>query len=238
VRPLEAGLYELVDGERRYRSAMNVGLSEVPVFIRELDDKEALEYSLTKFLLSEDLNPVEETQGILNLLSLELDYTQEEIISLLYRMDNEAKGKVTHNVVGSEAKSIIASLFSAIGMSWESFVNHRLPLLRLPESVLGALSEGKLAYTKAQAIARIKDEVQRDRLLNDAILQDLSLSQIQQRIKTIKSLSSEPQPLTTIQSRLDNVYRQVKKAKLWEHPRKKQPLETLLTQMEELLSNE
>lgn len=238
VRPLEPGVYELVDGERRYRSARNVGLTEVPVLVRDLNDKDALEYSLTKFLLSEDLNPVEETQGILNLLSLELDRDQEEVISLLYRMDNEAKGKVTHNVMGNEETQIVESLLAAIGMSWESFVKNRLPLLKLPEDVLGVLNEGQIAYTKAQAIARIKDKQQRQSLLGEAISQELSLSQIQERVKTWKAAVSRAESAEPLGARLDNAFRRVKRAKLWKDPKKKVKLEKLLTQLEGLLEEE
>jgi ParB-like partition proteins len=101
VRPRSGGEYELVAGERRYRAAQKLGLAEVPVVIRKLTDEEALALSLIENLHREDLNPVEETEGILQLLSLKLNVAVEETISLLYRMQNEAKGKVTQNVLGS-----------------------------------------------------------------------------------------------------------------------------------------
>jgi len=41
-------------------------------------------------------------------------------------------------------------------MSWVSFTTHRLPLLKLPDEILEALRQGKIAYTKATAIARVK----------------------------------------------------------------------------------
>ena len=57
VRPLADGLYELVAGERRYRAAQELGLKEVPVVIREFDDKQALQVALIENLQREDLNP-------------------------------------------------------------------------------------------------------------------------------------------------------------------------------------
>ena len=63
VRP-KGSRYELVAGERRYRAARKVGLVEIPVIIRELDDTEALAISLMENLQREDLNPVEETEGV------------------------------------------------------------------------------------------------------------------------------------------------------------------------------
>jgi ParB family transcriptional regulator, chromosome partitioning protein len=46
-------------------------------------------------------------------------------------------------------------------MTWESYVKNRLPLLNLPKELLQALEQGSIEYTKAKAIARIKDEKQR-----------------------------------------------------------------------------
>lgn len=250
IRSLPSGEYELVDGERRYRTAEAIGLEEVPVDIRDMDDKEALEYSLTKFLLSEDLNPVEQTQGILDLLSLELDCSHEEVASLLYRMGNEAKGKVlgsksTHNVVGNlesvdEGRKIIDSLFSAIGISWESFLNHRLPLLNLPAEVLEALQQGQIAYTKAQAIARIKDKEQRGVLLNEAIGNDFSLSQIKERIAEIRSkvVKEDKAPPLMLKGRIDSAYKLFKRSNIWENPKKQRRLEKLLAELEALTSED
>lgn len=249
VRPISAKTYELVDGERRYRAAKAVGLAEVPVSIREMDDRQALEYSLTKFLLSEELNPIEQTQGILDLLSLELDQSVAEITSLLYRMQNEAKGKVsssvTRNVAGNwekdSDKQIIEQLFAAIGMSWESFIRHRLPLLNLPDDILDALQQGKIAYTKAQAIARLKDENQRQDLLQAAITQNLSLTEIKQQIAQIKSsqtitpTSDHPPP---IRNRIDAALRQVKQSKALDDPKKQRKIERLLAQLEAIVAEE
>ncbi|MHC5862081.1 ParB/RepB/Spo0J family partition protein [Nostoc sp.] len=103
VRPLDGEKHELVAGERRYRAALSIGLKVVPVVIRELDDNAAFKFALIENLLREDLNPVEETEGILQLLSLKLGRSVEEIPPLLYRLQrlqNKAS-TVTHNVMGA-----------------------------------------------------------------------------------------------------------------------------------------
>ncbi|NJO93315.1 MAG: ParB/RepB/Spo0J family partition protein [Hydrococcus sp. RM1_1_31] len=89
VRPLPSGGYELIAGERRYRAATESGLTEVPVIVRELNDSEALQIALIENLQREDLNPVEETEGILQLLSVRLEIPVPEVISRLYRLNNE-----------------------------------------------------------------------------------------------------------------------------------------------------
>jgi ParB family chromosome partitioning protein len=63
---------------------------------------------------------------------------------------------------------------------------HRLPLLNLPEDVLSALRSGRIEYTKAKAIASVKDEELRQQLLEDAIANSLSLSQIKEKVRAIR----------------------------------------------------
>ncbi|WP_027891475.1 ParB/RepB/Spo0J family partition protein [Calidithermus chliarophilus] len=76
VRP-KGDVYELVAGERRFRAAQEAGLSEVPVIIRDLGEREVLEIALIENLQREDLNPVEEAQGYQRLV--EMGASQEEI---------------------------------------------------------------------------------------------------------------------------------------------------------------
>ena len=64
VRPLADGGYQLIAGERRWRASRMAGLTEVPVVIREMSDSEAMELALVENLQREDLNPIEEAQGL------------------------------------------------------------------------------------------------------------------------------------------------------------------------------
>ncbi|MEW6495763.1 MAG: ParB/RepB/Spo0J family partition protein, partial [Cyanobacteriota bacterium] len=227
--------YELVAGERRYRAAQAAGLNEVPVVIRELSDSEALALALIENLQRENLNPVEETEGILQLLALRLDTSKDEVTSLLYRMLNDSV-RLTNIVMSQTEAELIKEVFSNLGlMSWESFVSNRLSLLKLPEDILEALRTGRIAYTKAKAISKIKEETERQRFLEEALAQNLSLNQIRARLKEIGSLSYEPPPL---KSRMDTTYRRLSQAKFWEDPVKQKQLEELLAQMEALLGEQ
>ncbi len=80
VKPLPDTTYKIVAGERRYRAAMMAGVSEVPVIIKEISDKEVSEIALIENLQREDLNPVEEALGYKNLQE-SYSLTQDEIAS-------------------------------------------------------------------------------------------------------------------------------------------------------------
>ena len=233
VRPLPKNKYELVAGERRFKAAQMAGLTEVPVIVREMDDNITNQVRLVENLQREDLNPLEETEGILELLVMRLEQSTPEVISLLHRMQNEAKGKVTQNVLGNNEAQIVKSVFDGLGtLSWESFVSSRLPLLKLPPDVLEVLRQGKLEYTKARAIAKVKDDVIRKELLEVAIEENLSLNEIKQRIKALTQESLEPPSLKQL---ADDTFRRLKQSQVWDEPKKKAKIEKLLAQMESLM---
>lgn len=70
--------YELIAGERRWRAAQAAGLAEVPVIVREADDRKTLELALIENLQREDLNPIEEALGYAQLAE-QFALTQEQI---------------------------------------------------------------------------------------------------------------------------------------------------------------
>lgn len=78
VRPLSGGTYQLVAGERRWRASRMAGIKEVPVVIKELDDEEASVISMIENLQREDLNAIEEADGIKYLMN-KYGLTQEEV---------------------------------------------------------------------------------------------------------------------------------------------------------------
>ncbi len=248
VRPLSGGDYELVAGERRYRAASMAGLTEVPVVVREMDDAITYQVRLVENLQREDLNPLEETEGILEFLVLRLEMARDEVISHLNRMRNvcdryEENSELRHNVMSQPETKIIEELFASLGrMSWQSFVKNRLPLLNLPPDVLEVLRSGQIEYTKALAIARIQDEKTRIQFLEDAITYNLSLSEIKRKIKEIESAaqseSSDQTESASIKERVDDTFQRFKKAKVWDDPKKKAKVEKLLAQLNALIEDD
>ena len=78
VRPGSGSKLEIVAGERRWRASKLAGLETVPVIIREISNKQALELALVENIQRRDLTPLEEAQGYQRLIE-EFDYTQEEL---------------------------------------------------------------------------------------------------------------------------------------------------------------
>jgi ParB family chromosome partitioning protein len=236
VRPKGQDLYELVAGERRYRAAVSAGLDEVPVVIRELTDDDALQLALLENLQREDLNPLEETEGILQLLALKLNQTTESAIALLNAAAHPERNSVD-NVIHSPEWQTVIDVFTSVGkFTPESFRTNRLPLLNLPDDIKEALRSGRLSYTKARAIARLKEQPERQELLEAAIALDLSLNEIKECIKRLqdaKRSQDEGQP-PSLKSRVDTAYAKIKKSKIWDDPKKKRQLEKLLAQLEAL----
>ena len=83
VRPSEdPHIFELIAGERRWRAAQRAGLHDVPVIIREVGDKEALELAIIENVQRADLNPLEEAMGYGQLIE-QFDYTQQDLAQVI-----------------------------------------------------------------------------------------------------------------------------------------------------------
>jgi ParB family chromosome partitioning protein len=77
VRPLGSNQYEIIAGERRFRASQMAGLSEVPVVVKDVPDEAALAMALIENIQREDLNPLEEAQGVQRLIA-EFSFTHEQ----------------------------------------------------------------------------------------------------------------------------------------------------------------
>jgi ParB family chromosome partitioning protein len=68
VRPIDGGRFEIIAGERRWRASRQAGLANVPALVRDVPDQAALALSLIENIQRENLNPLEEAQGIARLI--------------------------------------------------------------------------------------------------------------------------------------------------------------------------
>lgn len=236
VRPSHSGGYELIFGEQRQLAAVQAGFTHFLAFVDEnITDYEAIELALTENLLREDLNPLEKTDAILKLAAVRLQSSPEEIKRLLDKAANNRKS-TTDNVTRTAQWQNLESFFQELPdrITPESFRTNYLPLLNLPEDVLSVLRQGSLEYTKARAIAKVKDCSQRQLVLNQAIEQNLSLEKIRALIKSVCSTDA-PALEQSLPQRLTIITKQIKKTKAWSDPKKEKQIKVLLDKLEKLL---
>ncbi|HQR38560.1 MAG TPA: ParB/RepB/Spo0J family partition protein [Blastocatellia bacterium] len=217
VRALDGpNRYEIVAGERRWRAAQAAGLESIPVRVLELSDGEMLSVAMVENLQREDLNPLEEAEGYLELLRLRLDsetgfleFRDDEnpaagVVRLLRALNNRLAGNIKDNAVLT-LEPAVAEVFARVGtLTWQSFLAHRLPLLGLPDDVRAALRSGLIPYTKARYIARVTAErldgdEQRARIVRADLISrasggNLSVRELQRELTTI---FGEPVPEKT-----------------------------------------
>lgn len=235
VRPIANERYSLVAGERRYRAAKLAKLEIVPVVIRVLTDEQAWELALLENIQRQDLNVVDRVDAVLQELAFKFGCSVSEAKSVLYRLENENKGKVTRHESGNEARIIVDRVFEILGIRFSHFMRFELPLLNAPEVILDAVRTGKIDVRHANEIKRIKDQKRQDTLLNEAIQNQLSVEDIRARIKGDKvEAHSQDAPL---QKKIIKVLTKLKTTDVWSCTQRSKKLEDLLVALEQLLEH-
>lgn len=243
--------FEVVVGERRYRAALSVELNSLRAYVRDLNDADAQRISLAENLEREDLNAYEETLGYLQLLSLELknveqfrafrkmgEHEEEAARRLLYSLYGKKQRRV-NNVINAEGietlLTLVEAVFSSRNMTWQSFVQNRLPILDLPEEALLALREGKIEYTKAIALAKVKNDSVRKELLARVVEENLSLVQLKAEIKGLTTEVTSTG--LSIAERASVVARVLRKQRAIKDAKVQKRVEKLLFELEKLLAD-
>ncbi len=132
VRPLGDGRYEIVAGERRYRAALEAGLTEVPVVIWEADDQEAFALAMAENTVRRDLDPLEVLEAVLEGLRRR-GFSQEEAEKLVQKATNALRKRKENNET-----RILEEVTAPLGVSPYTLINYS-PLLDLPAEVRAAL---------------------------------------------------------------------------------------------------
>jgi ParB family chromosome partitioning protein len=176
VRPVDGGQYEIIAGERRFRAAQMAGLDEVPVLIKPVPDTAALAMALIENIQREDLNPLEEAQGVQRLIR-EFDFTHEQAAqaigrsrsatSNLLRLLNLA-APVQEMLLGGGIDMGHARALLAVDSAAQIQLAHRISArglsVREAETLVarhGAASSKRAAQSKARSrdVVRLEDEL-------------------------------------------------------------------------------
>jgi ParB family chromosome partitioning protein len=109
VRPTtDPNQFEIIAGERRWRAAQRAGLHDVPVVIREVDDKEALELAIIENVQRVDLNPLEEAQGYEQLIE-QFSYTQQDLAQVIGKSRSHVANTLRLLKLPREVRDLVTS---------------------------------------------------------------------------------------------------------------------------------
>jgi ParB family chromosome partitioning protein len=136
VRAISAGKYEIIAGERRFRAANLAGLTEVPVLVSLADDKGAAAMALIENMQREDLNPLEESQGLARLIE-EFGFTHEQAA--------KSVGKSRSAISNLLRLSQLAKPVQAMLLAGDIDMGHARALLPLPGASQVALAQKIIA---------------------------------------------------------------------------------------------
>jgi ParB family chromosome partitioning protein len=181
VRPVDAGQYEIIAGERRYRAAQMAGLDEVPVLVKPVPDTAALAMALIENIQREDLNPLEEAQGVHRLIR-EFDFTHEQAAhaigrsrsatSNLLRLLNLA-APVQEMLLGGQIDMGHARALLAVDSATQIQFAHRIAArglsVREAETLVAHRGRAPKARRKAGPASRSRDVVRLEEELADSL---------------------------------------------------------------------
>jgi ParB family chromosome partitioning protein len=190
VRPVAAGRYEIIAGERRSRAARLAGLDEVPVLVKEVPDEAAAVMALIENIQREDLNPLEEAQGLKRLTD-EFGLTHEQAAQAVGRSRSAASNllrllnlaePVQHMLMAGDldmghARALLA-LDRAHQITSANEIAAKKLSVREAEKLVARAAKGRQA-----PLMRIKADKPRDLLRIEEELADLLTAPIEIRVK-------------------------------------------------------
>lgn len=259
------GRLEIVSGERRWRSAKDLQLIELPAILKELDDEQALEIALIANLMREDLNPVEETDSIVALVALRLKVNHEQLPSILFKIKNlrsrykksdqqilqdlQEENAENSGILTETAIKDIDSILAEFGLGLESFVANRLVALqKMPELLLEAVRKGDIGLSKADVIRKSELPLDdQEKILEKAINDGLTKQDISKQVQALKYSPTEvsvKRPSTEqvdLKTQVHQRYQNVRQKKIWKRiessPKLKKKMERVNALLSELLAS-
>ena len=150
VRPVDGGRYEIIAGERRWLAARRAGLTEIPALVRDVPDQATLALALIENIQREDLNPLEEAQGIKRLV---------EEFGLTHEAAAQAVGRSRSAVTNLLRLTQLAPPVQSMLLAGKLDMGHARALLALPLAQQGAaaakIADGGLSVRDAERLAQI-----------------------------------------------------------------------------------
>ncbi|MFN7665835.1 MAG: ParB/RepB/Spo0J family partition protein [Inhella sp.] len=194
VRPIGKDRFEIIAGERRFRASQLAGLAEVPVLVKDVPDEAAAVMALIENIQREDLNPLEEAQGLQRLVN-EFGLTHEQAAQSVGRSRSAASNLLRLLQLAEPVQGLL--------MAGDLDMGHARALLALDKAAqittahevvakkLSVRDTEKLvtrtATGRQQPLLRVKNEKSRDLLRLEEELSDLLAAEVEIRVlKTTK----------------------------------------------------
>ena len=188
VRPVATGGYEIIAGERRFRAAQLAGLDSLPVLVRDVPDESAAVMALIENIQREDLNAIEEAQGLQRLVS-EFKLTHEQaaqavgrsrsaasnLLRLLNLADPVQKMLLAGDIEMGHARALLALPAAQQVMAAQEIASRKLSVRDAEKLVARQANQGRQT-----PLLRVKREKSRDLLrveeqLADALAADVDI---------------------------------------------------------------
>ena len=194
VRLIGVGKYEIIAGERRFRAASLAGLLEVPVLVSGADDRAAAAMALIENMQREDLNPLEESQGLAKLIE-EFGFTHEQAA--------KSVGKSRSAITNLLRLSQLAKPVQAMLLAGDIDMGHARALLPLPGASQVALAQRiaaqglsvreaeRMASALALAGGQIGDKKIKTNNISGGVSRDPDMRRLSQEIADLIGLNAE-----------------------------------------------
>jgi ParB family chromosome partitioning protein len=148
VRPTrDPNQFEIIAGERRWRASQRAGLNEVPVLVRDVSDKEALELAIIENVQRVDLNPLEEAMGYAQLIE-QFDYTQNDLAQVIGKSRSHVANTLRLMKLPDEVRDMVSR--------GELTAGHARTLITAddPEAMARRIVGGGLSVREAEALSQ------------------------------------------------------------------------------------
>ena len=183
VRPSEdPNIFELIAGERRWRASQKAGLHDVPVIVRDVGDKEALELAIIENVQRADLNPLEEAQGYGQLIE-QFDYTQQDLAQVIGKSRSHVANTLRLLKLPEDVRGMVASGTLTAG--------HARTLITAedPAHLARQIVSGGLSVREAEALSQQRDVAGKRKPAEPAASRDADTVALERRLSDALGLS-------------------------------------------------
>ncbi len=183
VRPTDdPNIFELIAGERRWRASQMAGLHDVPVIVRDVDDKEALELAIIENVQRADLNPLEEAMGYGQLIE-QFDYTQQDLAQVIGKSRSHVANTLRLLRLPEDVRGMVASGTLTAG--------HARTLITVedPAALARQIVDKGLSVREAEALSQQRDLPKRKPLADTGEQRDADTLALERRLSDALGLS-------------------------------------------------